>query len=210
MALPPWQTIYRYFHRLKLCQFWQNFNAELNGTWRTKLGRQAQPTAASLDSQSIKASETGSFHGYDAGKKIRGTKRHLLVDTLGLIMVVVVPSAGVQDFHGAKLVFERAKQLPVAKRLKVIWADGIYERECVETALAESGLNCRLEIIKRSDDQKGFVVLPKRWTVERTFSWLQHQRRLVRDYERKPESMEAFIFMAMCRLLVKRLVQSLD
>jgi putative transposase len=203
---PPWQTVYRYHYRLIKEEFWRKFNDKLSVEVRLGQGREAQPSAASLDSQSVKASDTASFHGYDAGKKIKGIKRHIMVDTQGLLITAVVHSAREQDYDGAKLVFERAKAIGRTDRLELIWVDGIYDKARVYEAAAEQGW--KIEVVKRSDDVKGFVVLPRRWVVERTFSWLMMQRRLARDYERKAVMAEGFIYMSMCRLLLARLASS--
>ena len=141
--------------------------------------------------------------GYDAGKKVKGRKRHLVVDTLGLVLAVVVHAASIQDRDGAKLVIALLKdRFP---RLKLIWADGGYAGQLIKW-VASFG-NWVLEIVKRSDDQKGFVVLPRRWVVERTFAWLSRYRRLSKDYEFLPESSEAMIYIAMIHIMVRRLAK---
>ncbi len=143
----------------------------------------------------------GGPRGYDAGKKVGGRKRHIVVDTLGLILAAVVHAADVQDREGAKLVLAAlAGRFP---RLRLIWADGGYAGQLVTWALAAYGW--ALEIVKRPDDARGFVVLPKRWVVERTFGWLGRCRRLSKDYEALPETSEAWIYLAMTHLMLRRL-----
>lgn len=143
----------------------------------------------------------GGPRGYDAGKKVAGRKRHIVVDTLGLILAVVVHAANVQDRDGAKLVVSKLKdRFP---RLKLIWADGGYAGQLIEW-VKQFG-NWALEIVKRSDDAKGFVLLPHRWVVERTFAWLGKYRRLSKDYEALPETTETLIYAAMIHLMLRRL-----
>ena len=164
-----------------------------------------QPTAGIIDSQSVKAASIrGIGRGYDAGKNVTGRKRHLLVDTLGLVLLVVVHSASIQDRDGARLVLQKlAHQFT---RLVLIWADGGYAGQLVSwVQQIRAYRRVRLEIVKRSDQQKGFVVLPKRWIVERTFGWLNHSRRLSKDYEQLPETSETMIYIAMTRLMLNRL-----
>ena len=139
--------------------------------------------------------------GYDAGKKIKGRKRHIVVDTLGLILAVVVHAANVQDRDGAKLVLEKLRG--VYPRLKKIWADGGYAGKLIEWTKSLGGWV--LEIVKRSDSIVGFAVLPKRWIVERTFAWLGRYRRMSKDYETLPASSETMIYLAMINLMLHRL-----
>lgn len=146
------------------------------------------------------AAEGGGERGYDAGKRIAGRKRHIVVDTMGLLLAVVVHSASVQDRDGVTLVTTGLKaRFP---RLKLIWADGAYE---AAVGWAKQFGRFVLELVRKPADQKGFVVLPRRWVVERTFAWLVRCRRLARDYERRTESSEAMVHVAMIRLMLRRL-----
>jgi transposase len=204
-SYPPWQTVYRHYRQFNQAEWWCKLNEQLSKAWREQSDKKADPSAASIDSQSYKASETGSHHGYDAGKHIKGTKRHLLVDTQGLVITALCSSAAVQDCNAAKAVFDKAVASGRADSLKLIWADGGYNRNNVKTAVNELGW--QLEIIQPASDVKGFQVLPRRWVVERTFGWLLHNRRLVRDYERRTSTAESLIYISMCRLLLKRLAR---
>jgi putative transposase len=164
-------------------------------------GRHSSPSAAIIDSQSVKTTEQGGLRGYDAGKRVNGRKRHLVVDTIGLLLAVVVHAANIQDRDGAKLVFHKLKGKFLS--LKLIWADGGYAGQLVDWALHFG--KWVLEIVNRPKDQKGFVVLPRRWVVERTFAWLGRYRRLSKDYERLCQTSECLIEIAMIHLMLKRL-----
>ncbi|MDQ3062381.1 MAG: IS5 family transposase [Acidobacteriota bacterium] len=198
---PKWQTVYYYFRLWRESEWFIALNQKLRQKIRLGAGKKANPSAAIIDSQSVKTDEQAQAKGYDAGKRVKGTKRHILVDTLGLLLIVKVLSADVQDRDGAKMLFSEIKeQMP---RLHLIWADGGYRGKLIEWVAIE----CLwiLEIVKRNDRLKKFVILPKRWIVERTFSWLNRNRRLSKDYERKIESSEAWIYLSMSILMLKRL-----
>ncbi len=167
------------------------------------LGKRLNPGAGSIDSQTVKATRTSGQRGYDAGKKINGVKRHILVDTLGLLLAVVVHAANIQDRDGAKLVFAKAKLSGPWPRLERVWADGGYAGKLI--AWVDSCCQWILEIVKRNDDVKGFKLLPKRWVVERTFSWLSNCRRLSKHYEYWNETGETMVQVAMIRLMLRRL-----
>jgi len=202
---PPWKTVYGYFRQWRINGLWERIHDALRAAVRQAEGRHRQPSAAILDSQSVKTTDRGGpERGYDAGKNVNGRKRHLLVDTIGLLLIVVVHAASTQDRDGAKLVLERLRHR--FSRLRLIWADGGYAGALVEWVRSLRTRNTvRLETVRRSDDAKGFVVLPRRWVVERTFAWLGLHRRMSKDYEALPETSEAFIRVAMIALMLARL-----
>ena len=198
---PPWQTVYHYYRLWRKDGTWERINAALRTQVRVAAGRDPEPSAGILDSQSVKTTAIPGPRGYDAGKKVNGRKRHLLVDTLGLLLTVVVHVASLQDRDGAKLVLEKIRgRFP---RLQLIWADGAYAGQLVDWVKRVCGLV--LEIVKRPAGVKGFQVLPRRWVVERTLGWLERYRRLSKDYEVLPESSEAMVYIAMIHLMVRRL-----
>ncbi len=168
---------------------------------REKEGRNPNPSAAIIDSQPVKTTEQGGPRGYDAGKKTKGRKRHILVDTIGLILSVLVHEANIQDRDGAKMLL--SKVVGRFPRLQLIWADGGYAGKLV--GWVREKCNYLLKIVKRSPDTKGFKVLPRRWVVERTFGWLGKYRRLSKDYERQIDNSEAIVLIAMIRTMLTRL-----
>jgi transposase len=203
---PPWQTVYTYFRNWKKDGTWIKINDALREITRIEHDRHSSPSEAVIDSQSVKsAAMVHEAVGYDAGKKIKGRKRFILVDTLGLLIRVLVTAASVPERAGAKDLLKRVKQLgSKIWRLHTIWADGGFDGAPFMKWVMDI---CQwiVEVVLRPEQTKGFVLLKKRWVVERTFGWLMRCRRLVRDYELLPETSEAFIYLAMIRIMVRRL-----
>lgn len=204
---PPWQAVYAFFERWSARGLPQALVDRLRGRIRVAVGRKDLPTAAIIDAQSVKAAETVSaaHSGYDGGKKIKGQKRHIAVDTLGLLLCVIVTAASVQDRDGAARLLARAREK--FSTLALVWADGGYAGRLV--TWAKQVLAMAVTVVKRSDDTSGFVVLPRRWVVERTFAWLMRYRRLVRCYERRPAHHEAMLLWATVHLMTRRLAREL-
>ena len=203
----PWSTVHDYYRRWRLQGVWEQINHTLRQPVRQAAGKEAEPTGAILDSQTIKTGDQACASGYDAGKKVEGRKRHVVVDTLGLLLLVRVGPANVQDRAGARPLLVAVLQR--CRSLQKIWADGGYAGALVNWLQEQaSPLKCVLEIVKRLGDKTGFYVLPKRWIVERTLSWLVKSRRLPRDYETSPHSSESMIYLVMIRLMLKRLAHA--
>jgi len=200
--LPAKSTVYEYYRVWQRDGTWQKVHDVLRRRVRQQEGRDVNASAGMLDSQSVKTVETRGERGYDAGKKINGRKRHLLVDTLGLMIAVVVTVASVQDRDGGKLVFSSVGDQP---RLEKVWADGGYRGEFL--TWTKEHCAWEVEIVLRTPDQKGFVVLPRRWVVERTFGWLNRCRLLSKEYEATLESSTADIQIAMSSLMLRRLTR---
>ena len=202
---PNWSTVYGVFRKWKNDGTWERIHDALREKVRKAAGKKATPTAAIVDSQSIRTAEGGEERGYDAGKKITGRKRHIAVDTLGLLLAVVVHPADWQDQHGVWGVMEKLDEKFC--RLKVIFGDAAYGRNSLPDWV-EGTFGWILQTVLRPVGIKGLVVLPKRWIVERTFAWLARYRRHSKDYEKNTASSEAFTQIAMISLMSKRLANA--
>jgi transposase len=202
---PPWSTVYNYFAAWEAAGVTQDVLDDLRDRVRLAEGRVAAPSAAVIDSQSVKAAETvgRASRGFDAGKKVNGRKRHIAVDTLGLLLCVLVTAASVQDRDGARPLLSLLAN--TCHRVRLVWADGGYAGKLVDWARRSWAMT--LQIVKRSDDMTGFVVLPRRWVVERTLAWITRHRRCARDYERLPAHHEAMVRWSMIRITSRRLTK---
>lgn len=203
---PKWQTVYTYFRNWRVDGTWVSIHDHLHQWVRLDSERQPSPSEAIVDSQSVKtAAMVSEAVGYDAAKQIKGRKRHVTVDTLGLVLRVFVSAASVGEREGAKRVLKRVKRMDKAvSRLHTVWVDGGYDGNPFLVWVMDV---CRwiVQVVLRPEQTKGFVLLKKRWVVERTFGWLMGARRLVRDYELLPATSETLIYLAMIRLMVRRL-----
>jgi putative transposase len=202
---PPAGTVYWWAGKWQADGSTERMHDDLRERVRLAAGRKPRPAVAIIDSQSVKGSEmiAAGRRGYDAGKKINGTKRHLAVDALGLLLTVLVTAASVQDRDAARpLLFNLRRAFPT---VKLTWADGGYAGKLV--IWAKTWLRLRVEVVKRPDDLHTFKVLPRRWVVERTLSWITRHRRTVRDYERLAAHHETYVYWAMIIVMTRRLAR---
>jgi len=203
---PPWQTVYYHFRRWSRLGYWKRVHHLLRALVREKMGRHKHPTAGCQDSQSVRTTQVPGVRGYDGGKKVMGRKRHLLCDTQGLALELVVTVANISDTQGARLVWQRlGRRRGVAKKIRRVWVDAGYKPGVRTWCWHRRGVVMQVVPTAPPGSGHGFVVVPRRWVIERTFSWLNANRRLVRDYEAQIQNSEAMVWLALSRMLLKRL-----
>jgi len=201
---PPWQTVYYHFRRWSRLGYWKRIHHLLRALVRVEMKRHKHPTAGCLDSQSVKTTSVAGVRGFDNGKKVKGRKRHLLCDTQGLALELVVTPANISESQGARLVCRKmGRRRGVTKKLRRVWVDAGYKAGAIEWCQQKRGVV--LEVVTKDKEQSGFVLQKRRWVIERTFSWLSAHRRLARDYEGCLAHSEALIWIALSRILLKRL-----